>query len=506
MTKNHTLLELKNVTKRFGQVVALKDISFHVDVGEVVGLVGENGAGKSTLMKLLNGIHTPTEGQVNIAGAPTLLTGPAHANELGIGMVFQEQSLIPNLTVAENIFLGGEEPFLKWGRIDWSSLASAAAEQLAKVGLDIDPLMKTEDLGFMHRQMVELAKVLTLEETTQGGICILLDEPTSVLEQAEIDVLFGVVRDLKHRAGIIFVSHRLDEVIEISDRIYVLKDGEMMAELDAETTSPGDVHQLMVGRGESDSYYKSDQRQPFATEKLLSVQDISRPGHYSDITFDLHKGEVLALVGVDGCGAEDIMRSIFGFDQPTSGRIICGKDSAGFASPQAAVRGGVGYVPRERKIEGVVEKMSVGENIVLAALKTMVKGPFLDFRAISDAVPKFIAQMHIKTPNATTLVESLSGGNQQKVVLARWLNTGSKILLLDHPTRGLDIGAKEDVFVYVRNICADGGAVLLIGDTLEEALGLAHTIIVLNDGRETARFDNTTANPPKPIDLIRNMV
>ena len=500
------MLELLDITKRFGRVEALKNVSITVKAGEVVGLVGENGAGKSTLMKVLNGINQPDAGEIRIHGKAASISGPKDAAARGIGMVFQEQSLITNLSVAENIFLGNETPFIRLGRIDWRRMAAAARHQLAKVGLGIDPLTVTSELSFVQRQMVELAKVLTLEEAVEGSLCILLDEPTSVLEQAEIDILFDVIRKLKQRAGIIFVSHRLDEVIDISDRVYVLKDGVVVSRMAKGEASPERIHHLMVGRAATGSYYKEDGRAPFGEEIALKARGLARARAYADIDLDLHVGEVLALVGTEGAGSEALIRSLFGLEKIHLGSAHYRGRNLRFVSPSQAVSLGLGYVPRERKFEGIVEEMSVEENISLAHLRGMSRFGILKFGEIGRATRNLIERMRIKTPSADTLCANLSGGNQQKVVLAKWYNAGARIFLLDHPTRGLDVGAKEDVYGLIRELCANGCSVLLIGDTLEEALGLAHTIIVMKDGRQTARFDTLAVPPPEPLDLIRHMV
>jgi ribose transport system ATP-binding protein len=500
------MLELNQISKRFGKVEVLKGVTVNVGVGEVIGLVGENGAGKSTLMKILNGVHQPDSGSIHINGHTTTINGPRHAAALGIGMVFQEQSLIPNLSVAENIFLGNERQFTRLGRLDWRAMSAAATKQLQKVGLDIDPRMTTSELGFMHRQMVELAKVLTLEEAVDGNLCILLDEPTSVLEQGEIDVLFGVIRQLGQRAGIIFVSHRLDEVIEISDRIYVLKDGVVVEEMPKADATPGRIHRLMVGSEAHASYYKEEDRRAFSSDLALSTRGLSKTHSYTSIDLDLHAGEVLALVGTEGCGAEPLIRSVFGLEHAQQGTIICGKQDITSGSPSRSVAMGLGYVPRERKIEGIVEEMNVRENICLANLRGMSRMGLLSFRQIAAATTHLIEKMRIRTPDGLALCAHLSGGNQQKVVLAKWANAGARIFLLDHPTRGLDVGAKQDVYSLIRDLCADGCSVILIGDTLEEALGLAHTIVVMKDGKRTACFDNNGTERPTPLDLIAHMV
>jgi ribose transport system ATP-binding protein len=500
------MLQLVDIVKRFGKVEALKNVSIALNVGEVVGLVGENGAGKSTLMKVLNGVHQPDGGAIRMHGEVVAFNGPRAAARLGVGMVYQEQSLIPNLSVAENIFLGAEDRFLRFGKVNWRAMRGAAAQQLAKVGLAVDPAAITADLSFIQRQMVEIAKALTLEESVAGNLCILLDEPTSMLDQAEIDILFALIGKLKQRAGIIFVSHRLDEVIAISDRIYILKDGAMVREMAKAEATPPEIHRLMVGRTALGSYYRQEDRRPPSDPIALEARQLTRASRYRDISFRLRAGEVLAFVGTEGSGAEALMRSIFGLEPFDGGALQCfGVDRAA-GSVGVATRLGLGYVPRERKIEGVIEDMTVEDNIILAAMRKLTRWGVFDFSRMRRATRDLIARMRVKTPDGQTLCAHLSGGNQQKVVLAKWRHAEARVYLLDHPTRGLDVGAKEDVYALIREFCAAGGAVVLIGDTLEEALGLAHTLIVMRDGRETARFDNTSANPPAPLDLIQHMV
>ena len=405
-------------------------------------------------------------------------------------MVFQEQSLIGNLTVMENIFLGHERGFVRAGIINWRAMAAAARRQLAKVKLEIDPAARTETLSFVQRQLVELAKVLTLEERAKGDLVILLDEPTSVLSRSEVELLFSLIRDLRSRASFVFVSHRLDEVLEISDRIYVMKDGEVVDVLDKSDAMIESIQHKMVGREINTQYYRENRQAPFdQSHVLVEANSLGLTGHYKDIDFSLHAGEVLAIVGTDGSGREEVMRSVFGLERPTGGRLAIDGEEVSDFSPAEGVRRRLGYIPRERKIEGVVAGLNVFENMTLCQLGAYNRWGFLhvpEERALADA---WIEKLSIKAPNEYADCGNLSGGNQQKVVLAKWRSAGSQVILLDHPTRGLDIGAKEGVYDMVRDMCADGCGVLLIADTLEEAIGLAHTIIVIKDGRIQKTFD-----------------
>jgi ribose transport system ATP-binding protein len=501
------MYELKAVDKKFPGVHALKAVDFQVRRGEIVGLVGENGAGKSTLMKVIYGAYQPDGGTIAIDGRTVRFQNPRQAMEKGIGMVFQEQSLIPNLTVMENIFLGYEAQFVRLGRINWTAMANAARAQLAKVKLDIDPGMVTSKLSFAQRQLVELAKVLTLEERVDGDLVILLDEPTSVLAEEEVKLLFQIVRDLTARASFIFVSHRMDEVMELSDRIYVMKDGAVVDVVERGTTAVEDIQKKMVGRNVDKDYYREPRQKPYEpARKLLELDGVGLPGRIRDISFTLHAGEVLCLVGTEGSGREAILRTIFGMLTPLTGSVTIKGDRVRRFSPKGAVACGVGYVPRERKVEGIVAGMNVFENMTLSQLGRYSTGGVLHVGAERALARDWIGKLAIKAHSETVDCGNLSGGNQQKVVLSKWRSGGSDIMLLDHPTRGLDIGAKEDVYDMIRDMCDDGVGVVLVADTLEEAIGLSHTILVVKDGQIRKTFDCRPGAKPALFDLLHYMI
>jgi ribose transport system ATP-binding protein len=501
------MYELKAVEKKFPGVHALKSVDFNVKRGEIVGLVGENGAGKSTLMKVIYGAYQPDGGTVLIDGKPVVLQNPRRAMEMGIGMVFQEQSLIANLTLMENIFLGYEAQFVRFGVINWKAMAQAARKQLAKVKLDIDPATVTSQLSFAQRQLVELAKVLTLEERVAGDLVILLDEPTSVLAEDEVKMLFSIIRDLTSRASFIFVSHRLDEVMELSDRIYVLKDGQVVDIVARGTSSPDSIQQKMVGRSVDKEYYREQRQKPFdASEELLKLDGVGLIGRIKDISLTLHRGEVLCLVGTEGSGREAILRTIYGMRTPTAGTVTIKGEIIERFNAREAVERGVGYVPRERKIEGIVTGMNVYENMTLSQMGRYSHGGVLSVGAERALARDWIGRLAIKAHSEYADCGNLSGGNQQKVVLAKWRSGGSDIMLLDHPTRGLDIGAKEDVYEMVRDMCDDGAGVILVADTLEEAIGLSHTIIVIKDGEIQKQFSCEPGAKPTPFDLLHYMI
>ena len=499
------VLTLEGINKTFGAVHALADVSIEIGRNEVVGLVGENGAGKSTLMKIFSGVYQPDSGRILHDGKPIALRSPLDAARAGIGIVHQEQSLLLNISVAENIYLGREAGFIRHGAINWSAMYAAARRQLAKVNLDIDPRRRTDSLTFAERQMVELAKALVLEEETDGHIVVFLDEPTSVLEQAEIDILFARVRALRGRASFVFVSHRIDEILHLSDRVYVMKDGAVVAGMAAADATEEKLHRLMVGAGRRTEYYREDRQVPHAPKVVLAAQQLGHAGQYRDVTFDLHAGEVLAIAGVIGSGREGVVRTLAGLLPQTEGRLELDGRPITFRSPDEAVRVGVGYVPQERRVEGVVLPMSMAGNITLPSLRRMSRWGVLG-GGERQLARDWVKRLSIRPPNIDLPCGNLSGGNQQKVVLAKWIEAGVRVLILDHPTRGLDVGAKQDVYDLVRTVCEQGVAVLLTADTLEETIGLAHAILVMRDGVVTQRFEAAPGSKPGQLDLIRHMV
>ncbi len=501
-----TLLEVAGVSKAFAGVQALDAVSLEVRPGEVVGLVGENGAGKSTLMRILAGVYRPDRGTLRLGGQPVTFAGPRDANAHGIGIVFQEQSLLPNLSIAENIFLGQERGFTRGGIVRWGALRAAARRHLAKVGVNLDPRTRTSRLTFAERQMVELTKALTLEERTDRPLVILLDEPTSVLEQREIDVLFERVRALRNRASFVFVSHRLDEVLSVSDRVYVMKDGRVVAGVAAGETSVPRLHQLMVGRELQAEYYRESRQRPPRDEVTLSARDLGAGRAYRDVTFDLRAGEVLGIAGVIGSGREELTRTLFGFLPHTAGHLTVRGREVRLNSPDAAAALGIGYIPRERRVEGLVMPLAITPNVTLANLRSVQNAGLIALGKERALANDWVRRLRVRTPGVDVPCMNLSGGNQQKVVLAKWLNARSKVLIFDHPTRGLDVGAKEEVYDLIRTLSDEGVAVVLTADTLEETIGLSHSILVMRDGEITARFEGKPGAKPKQVDLIRHMV
>ena len=500
------MLAAQSISKGFLGVQALKDVSITVRQNEVVGLIGENGAGKSTLMRTLSGTLRPDSGTLTLDGKPLRLRSTRDAAAHGIGMVFQEQSLLLNLTVAENIYLGEEGQFTRLGLVNWRAMRVAARRQLAKIGVDIDVTARTGELSFAARQMVELAKALTLEDSVSRPLTILLDEPTSVLSRADIDVLFNRVRALKSRASFVFVSHRLDEVLQLSDRVYVMKDGQVVAAHDADTVTGPRLHEIMVGRSLHTGYYKESRQQPPKDEVLLQTVGFAAGGACQGIDLTLKAGEVLGIAGVVGSGREELTRAIGGFLPGTAGQLRLHGEAVTLSGPEEAVKRGIGTVPRERRIEGLVMFLSIAENITLANLGSVMKGGLIDHGRERQVATDWLKRLRIKAPNVDVACRKLSGGNQQKVVLARWMTAGSRILILDHPTRGLDVGAKEEVYDLVRDLSDQGIGIILLSDTLEETIGLCHRVLVMRDGVVTAQFDAPPGRKPNQVDLVAAMV
>jgi ribose transport system ATP-binding protein len=508
VTNGGNVVEVKNVTKRYPGVTALKDVSVYIKPNEVLGLVGENGAGKSTLLKVFNGLERPDEGELFVRGEPMRFRSVAEAADHGIGMVFQEQSLIPTLSVAENIFLGNEGDAVKFGYISRRRLMEHAQEELDAIGSQVDPKALLSDLRFSQRQMVEIAKVLAIRERTHHQPVILLDEPTSVLEGDEVERLYQIIDDLRQQASVVFISHRLDEVLQVSDRIYVMRDGEVVAEGDPEQIDVHDLHRLMVGEEQAETYYNVEDQQPFDPDEIvLSVENLSLEGQFEDVSFDLHKGEVLTIAGVEGAGRDQLVRTIIGAYLPTSGTVTYAGKEVRFKAPAAAARAGIGYVPSDRRGEGASLPMSVRANITMAYPEEVMTGPMLDRRKETDLVRNWIDQLRIRTPSIETPMRNLSGGNQQKVVVAKWLiSAGMKVLIMATPTRGLDVGAKAEVHRLIRELSEQGMAILMLADTLDEGIALSHSILVMKDGEVTGWFDAPPDNKPSQVEILERMV
>jgi len=504
------LLEMRGISKFFPGVKALDDVSITVNNHEVVGLIGENGAGKSTLLNILAGTQHPDRGGILLRGDEITVRSLKDANLHGIGLVFQEQSLIPNLTVAENLLFGTEGAAVSGGWYRWKSLNGAARAELEELEIDVDPSTVTEKLSFAQRQMVELAKALSLEKRLGVPPLILLDEPTSVLEGPDIERLFARIQIVRERGACIFVSHRLDEVLRVSDRVYVMRDGAVVAERINKDLRIDDLYELMVGHVSAGAANLPTSEEIAATAAQpvrLAVQGMRIGSAVRSVDLEVHAGEVLGVAGVIGSGREELCRALFGLVAVDAGVVRVDDRSMSFASPRAAAKAGMGYVPAERRTEGIGLEMSLSDNYFMGNSKAFKRGPFIDRAAWSRSIHDWMARLRIKAPAATSVISNLSGGNQQKVVLARILNNERlKILVLDHPTRGLDVGAKEDVYAVIDQARQRGIAVLMISDTLEETIALSDNIIAMRDGVVTGWFPARAGAKPTPEEVVKCMV
>ncbi len=506
----NALFRAEGIGKNYGDFAALKGVDMHIRAGEIVGLIGENGAGKSTLLKIISGVESPSAGKMSMNGQPYACANPLQANGMGVGMVFQEQSLIKNLTVAQNIYLGREWMFRSWGVINWRSMNRAAEKALAAVGVaGIAPDRKVWDLNFASRQMVEIAKVFEIVRCDEGRhSLILLDEPTSVLNEAEAEHLFQQMRRLKEAGNaIIFVSHRLNEVIGVTDRIYIFKDGEEVGLIDTPAATEHILYEKMVGRTTTGQYYKTDRQTVPGAEVVLRAESLSSPGVFRDVSFELHAGEVLGICGVEGSGNEALCQTICGDDLPGSGEVtVRGRVHRGFSSPTAALASGILAIPKERREEGIVGILSVADNIAMSNLGGVAPHGLISGRRLLKLAQDWITRLGIKCGSRDERVMNLSGGNAQKVVFARVMASGADILILNHPTRGVDVGSKEEIYSLVRDITARGGSVILLGDTLDEYIGLSSRLLVMKDGLVTGDFPCPADAKPEQVEIIKYMM
>jgi len=504
------LLQCIDITKKFPGMVALDRVNLEVYEGEIVGLIGENGAGKSTLLKIIMGLQPQSSGTMKIHGEEYLPKDTREANFKGVGMVFQEQSLVNNLTVAQNIFFGQEKKYKKFGiAINFRKMNADTKVILEKVGIDdIMPEKRINELNFATRQMVEVAKVFnSVQISPAEKYLILLDEPTSLLNENEIKQLFSHMRKLKEDGhAIVFVSHRLDEVLEISDRIYVFKDGKGVGDVLTKNADESSLYKMMVGRSTTGEYFKVDRQVKPKNDTLLEVKNLSLRGVFRDVSFKLKKGEVLGFCGVIGSGKEEVCAVLIGDEKPSTGEIIITGKECNFNAPSYALDKGMISIPKERRFEGIIGILPVSDNIVVSGLKHIRKGVFLSKKSVAGICNEWVKKLSIKCTGIDAPVQSLSGGNAQKVIFARAFTSQSDIFILNHPTRGVDVGAKEEIYNLIRDITEQGKGVILLGDTLDECIGLSNRVIVMKDGLVTKHFDAPPNNKPEQEDIIKYMM
>jgi ribose transport system ATP-binding protein len=504
---NELVVEMKGISKSFPGVRALDSVDFTVNRNEIVGLIGENGAGKSTLMKILIGLYKQDAGELRIRNETVDLANPKMAVSLGVGMVFQEGSLLPNLTVAENLFLRHETGFRKNGFLSQRKMNEEAKKQLEQTGTAIDAGTFVRDISAAERQMVEITRLLWLSRLSGvDNPVLILDEPTTVLVAYEIERLFGIIRELKKSSSIIFISHRLEEVLSISDRVVIFKDGKNVDDIPAAGAKIHTVEQLMVGRELAEDHYKKSEQNEPQDDVCLSLHQLEKKGSFAPASFSVHRGEILSLVGVLGSGKEELCRCIAGISRADRGRIEVNGRHVRINTPKDAIGAGIGYIPIDRRDEGLALQMDVGSNITLVTLQNIISCGLINLRKERDKAMHWVRQLNIKTPSLKTQCMSLSGGNQQKIVLSKWLAANVDVLLLDHPTRGVDVGAKEEIYKRIRLLAAEGMGIIIMSDTLEEDIGLSNRMIVLKDGEITKEILCPPDDKPRPVDIIDYMV
>ena len=479
------LLSAGGIHKRFGGVHALRGAGFDVRRGEVHALVGENGAGKSTLINILAGAVRRDEGAISFAGEEIDFRSPAESQRQGIAVIHQELAMLPTLSVAENLFMGRMPSRLGW--VDRSAMRARANELLAEVGLDVDPATRVSELGVSHQQLVEIAKALSM-----GARLLIMDEPTASLTEHETQRLLALVRRLRATGvAIVYVSHRFAEVFAIADRITVMRDGATMRTLDTARTTPAEVVALMVGR---DLVHSSGVSAIAPGDVVLQLRDVSRAGSIANVSFDVRGGEIVGMAGLVGAGRSETARAIFGAEPHDAGEILLGGRPVRFTSPGAALAAGVAMCAEDRKRLALFMDKAVRWNISIARLPSISPAGFVRRRRERTLAQGFVDRLRVRTPDLSTPVRQLSGGNQQKTVLARWLATEPRLLILDEPTHGVDVGAKAEIYALIRGLAAQGIAILLISSELPEILDLSDRIVVMREGRVAGIVPRATAS------------
>ncbi|MGH3147072.1 MAG: sugar ABC transporter ATP-binding protein [Rubrobacter sp.] len=474
------VFRLGGVAKRFGGVVAAEDVDFDLRPGEVHALVGENGAGKSTLMKIVAGLYGPDEGALEVGGEAVSFSSPRDAEAAGIAIIPQELDLFPELTVAENLFVGRKRPRTRWGGLDWDAMQGEARARLEALGVDLDATSTVKRLSAANQQIVAIARALVGEARA-----VIMDEPTSSLTGREARQLFGIIRDLTAEGvGVVYISHRLEEVFEVSDRITVLRDGHHIETAPASDLDAEELVRLMVGRPLNELFTRSESS---PGEVALEVRDLTREGEFEGVSFRLQRGEILGLAGLVGAGRTELAQSVFGIRPAESGEILVGGEEVSVRSPQAAMERGIFYVPEERRSQGLILPFSIKNNITLSILDRISRFGFVP-RSERQTAEGFAKELSIRGAKLSDPVGRLSGGNQQKVVVAKALAREPGVLLLDEPTRGVDVGAKSEIYRLMDDLAKEGKAILLISSELEEVLSMADRVLVMREGRISGEF------------------
>lgn len=487
------VLRMENISKSFPGVLALDRVQFELMKGEVHVLLGENGAGKSTLMKILSGAYVKDEGEITIDDTLIEIENPAHAQDLGIGIIYQEFNLNPHLSVAENIFLG-REPTIFPGIIDWKKIYRDAQEILDSLCVNIDAKQIVESLGVAMQQMVEVAKALSL-----NARILIMDEPTASLSNNEIEALFKTIRNLQNEGvAIIYISHRLEEIFKIGNRVTVLRDGKYIDNRSVSELTRDEMVKMMVNRDLDDHIPKIKAE---IGDVVLEVEDVSVKNRLHDISFKLRKGEVLGIAGLMGAGRTRLAKTLFGAEKIEKGRIVVDGTVVQMSSPRDSINAGIGLVTEDRKNEGLILDLSMKQNICLPNMKKFVSNGWINSRIENQTVDNCIDKLKIKTPTRNQLAIYLSGGNQQKVVLSKWLCSDAKIFIFDEPTRGIDVGAKTEIYQLMNRLVANGVAIIMISSEMPEILGMSDRILIMRSGRIAGELSDTEANQEKIMNL-----
>ncbi|WP_376792543.1 sugar ABC transporter ATP-binding protein [Thermoflexus sp.] len=487
------LLRAEGISKAFPGVQALDRVTLEIFPGEIHGLVGENGAGKSTLIRILAGAIPRDAGRILWQGQPVEIADPRHARRMGIAVIHQELSLLPNLTVAENLFLG-REPRTRWGGLNRRAMEAEARRILRGLDLDLDVRAPAGSLPFAQRQMLEIARALS-----ENARLLIMDEPTSALSEREIHRLFQLLRDLKGRGvAILFISHRLEEVFQIADRITVLRDGRQIGTFPIAEVTPSAVVRMMVGREMREMFAKTATP---GTEVLLEVRGLTREGVFHEVSFEVRRGEIVGLAGLVGAGRTEVARALFGLDPVDRGEIRIEGRRVRIRSPIEAIQQGIAFIPEDRKAQALFLSMALRSNIAISALPRIAPFGLLSRKLVDATVIPYIRHLDIRPPRPGMLVRHLSGGNQQKAVLARWLVLQPKILIMDEPTRGIDVGAKAEIHALMDRLAREGKAILMISSELPEILGISDRILVMREGRIVGELSRAQATADRILAL-----
>ena len=498
-------LKMRHISKSFPGVKALDDVRLDVDAGEVHALLGENGAGKSTLMKILSGVYQPDAGEIYLQDRQVRFSNTREAEQEGIAIIYQELNLIPQMTVAENIFLG-REPLTRLGLVDYKKMRANARKELEQLETDIDPDARVSTLRVGEQQLVEIAKALSLHARI-----LIMDEPTSALSDAEIEKLFAVIKNLQASGvAIIYISHKLDEIFAIARQVTVMRDGKYIGTLKVDETDASTLISMMVGRDLDQLFPKEEIERG---EELLCVQHLTvrHPtladrNLLTDISFTLHRGEILGIAGLMGAGRTELLMTLFGAPPGTitDGKILVENRQVRINSPVDAIQHRLALVTEDRKMQGLFLQLSVKENISIASIKQAVRHWILRRKLEQSMVLRYVDQLRIKVPSIAAAVETLSGGNQQKVILAKWLLTQPQILLLDDPTRGIDVGAKAEIYQLMNKFASEGMGIIMVSSELPEVLAMSDRILVLSQGRVTGEFSREEATEQKIMAAATN--